>query len=106
MFLRSVLFLLFASAAPAFGTTTNENLTSLELGKPVERQLAGGEVHSYRIDLLPNQYAEVVVEQRGIDLVLWTYDLKGQKLVEGDMTKPTNQESMLFAEELAGSYRL
>ena len=105
MFLRSVFLVLFAFTATA-SATTNETLTNLEKGKPVERQLAGDEVHSYRIDLLANQYAEVVVEQRGIDLAIWLYDLKGQKLVEGDITKPTNQEWMLFAEEQANSYRL
>ena len=105
MFLRSVLLVLFAFTATAFANT-NETLTNLERGKPVERQLSGDEVHSYRIDLLANQYAEVVVEQRGIDLVLWLYDPKGQKVAEADMSKPTNQEWMLFAEELAGSYRL
>ena len=106
MFLRSVLLVLVAFHASAFATTSTETLTNLEVGKAVERQLAGDEVHSYRIDLLPNQYVEVNVEQRGIDLALWTYDLKGQKLVEADTSKPTNSEVMLFAEELANSYRL
>ena len=59
MFLRGVLFVLFALPASTFAP---ETLTNLEIGKPVERQLASNEVHSYRIDLLPNQYAEVVVD--------------------------------------------
>lgn len=103
MVLRGVLFLLFAFPTSTFAT---ETLTSLEIGKPVERQLAGEEIHSYRIDLLPNQYAEVVVAQRGIDLAIWLYDLKGQKLAEANTAKSSNDESMLFAEELANSYRL
>ena len=103
MFLRGVLLLLFALPTTTFAT---ETLTNLEIGKPVERQLAGDEVHSYRIDLLPNQYAEIVVDQRRIDLAIATYDLKGQKLVEADITTVSNQESMLFAEEGGNSYRL
>jgi len=103
MFLRGVFLLLFALPTTTFAT---ETLTSLEIGKPVERQLAGDEVHSYRIDLLPHQYAEIVVDQRRIDLAIAIYDLKGQKLVEADMTTVSNQESMLFAEESGNSYRL
>jgi len=103
MFLRSVLFLLFAIPTCTFA---RETLTNLEVGKSVDRQFAGGEVHSYRIDLLPNQYAEIVVDQRGIDLAIWAYDLKGKKLVEADTSPVGNQESMLFAEESGNSYRL
>lgn len=103
MFLRSVLFLLFALPTATFAT---ETLTNLEAGKPVDRQLGGDQVHSYRIDLLPNQYAEVVVDQRGIDLVVLAYDQKGQKLFEADTAAVGNPESMLFAEESGNSYRL
>ena len=103
MFLRGVLLLLFAFPTATFAT---ETLTNLEAGKPVDRQIAGEEVHSYRIDLLPNQYAEVVVDQRGIDLAIWAYDLKGQKLVQADSSRVGNEESMLFAEASGNSYRL
>src|SRR5688572_17103071 len=40
----------------------------LELGKPVERELSGGQEHSYRIALTDGQYVSLVIEQRGIDV--------------------------------------
>src|SRR2546430_2688904 len=42
-------------------------VTTLELGKPIERDLAGEQRHSYQITLAAGQYATAVLEQRGID---------------------------------------
>lgn len=49
---------------------TLQDNVELTLGKPIERQLAGNEAHSYKIVLAANQYLHVVVEQRGIDVVV------------------------------------
>src|SRR5271157_763629 len=44
-------------ATTADATTQDENdLPSLELGKPIERELRGGETHRYRIALTASQY--------------------------------------------------
>src|SRR5262245_62160915 len=43
---------------------------SLEPGKPVERELSGGQAHSYKIAMISGQYAHIVVEQRGIDVAV------------------------------------
>src|SRR5215813_2800724 len=45
----------------------------LEAGKPIEREIAGGEAHSYQLTLTAGQYARVVVDQRGIDVVVTVY---------------------------------
>jgi hypothetical protein len=37
---------------------------SLELGKPIERELSGGQSHSYNITMISGQYLQVVVDQR------------------------------------------
>ena len=42
----------------------------LESGKPVEREIAGGQSHTYQISLTSGQFVRVVVEQKGIDLTL------------------------------------
>lgn len=39
-------------------------------GMEVEREIAAGESHAYRLSLAAGRYAEVTVEQRGIDLVI------------------------------------
>jgi hypothetical protein len=48
---------------------TNDPLT-LERDVPIDRELSGGQAHTYRIPLSAGQYARVQVEQRGIDVVL------------------------------------
>jgi hypothetical protein len=42
---------------------------TLELNKPIERELGSEQRHSYQIGLVEGQYASVRVEQRGIDVV-------------------------------------
>ena len=90
----------------ARASVTTETETKLEPGKAIERQLAGGEVHSYQLDLLVNQYVEVVVDQRGIDIAVWSYDPKGRKLAEADGLRVGDYESVVLVGEIAGPYRL
>src|SRR5688572_26740862 len=51
--------------------------TTLELGKPVERELSGGQEHSYQLALTDGQYASVVIEQRGIDVSVQLQETAG-----------------------------
>ena len=80
--------------------------TKLEAGKHFEQQIAGTEIHSYELDLAVDQFAEVTVDQRGIDLAVWTYDPNGQKIAEVDGIRAGDYESIIFVGEIAGSYRL
>src|SRR5215216_943465 len=93
------LLALLAINASAHAGTIHENEARLEQGKVVERQLAGDDVHSYQLDLVPNQYVEVELEQRGIDVAIWVYDPKGEKLFETDASKAGEPESVLFVTE-------
>ncbi|MBO0863054.1 MAG: hypothetical protein J2P21_32080, partial [Chloracidobacterium sp.] len=43
---------------------------SLEPGKPIERELSGGQSHSYIIPMNSGEYLHIVVEQRGIDVAV------------------------------------
>src|SRR5262245_53858080 len=59
--------------SPATPTQTQPqagNIIILVPGKPMERQMSGGETHSYQINLRAGQYVHAVIDQRGIDLVL------------------------------------
>src|ERR1041385_7310252 len=80
--------------------------TKLEAVKHFEQQIAGTEIHSYELDLAVDQYAEVTVDQRGIDLAVWTYDPRGQKIAEVDGIRAGDFESLIFVAEIAGPYRL
>jgi hypothetical protein len=64
------LFGLLLSVGLMHGTTQRgSDVRWLEEGKPIERELSGGESHSYRLNVTTGQYARVVVEQKGIDVV-------------------------------------
>jgi hypothetical protein len=93
LFATSNLFTVFAFTAqqPVDGEkirqTSNNNErrsqqddAELALGKPIERNLAGNEAHSYKIVLAANQYLHVVVEQRGIDVVVALFAPDGKKI--------------------------
>src|SRR5262245_48427619 len=56
----------------------------LKLQEKIERELKGGEAHSYRITLVTGQYMRVVVEQKGINVVVTLFAPNGQKLSEVD----------------------
>lgn len=60
--------------------------TTLVPGQPVERQIAGGQSHAYRLTLQAGQFVRVVVEQRGIDVKLALSSPDGKPLVESDLT--------------------
>jgi CHAT domain-containing protein len=57
-----------ASRSTAFIPSRQE--FALETGSPVERPLARGEEHRYRLALTAGEFASVIVEQLGIDVIV------------------------------------
>ncbi len=79
----------------------------LELGKPETRELAGGGTQSFQVSLTPGQFLHVVVEQRGIDVVLRLRAPDGQLMVEMDSPNSTQgPEAAALIAEQAGNYRI
>jgi tetratricopeptide (TPR) repeat protein len=79
----------------------------LDLRKPIERRLTGGQIHQYTVMLLLGQYMHVVVDQQGIDLVISLYGPDGTKIVEMDRWSDTQGPEMLsHIATVSGSYRL
>jgi CHAT domain-containing protein len=99
------------SQAPA-NTSSNvagkqPDILALESGKPIERELAGGESHSYLLTLAAGQFCQAVVDQRGIDVVVSLYGPDGRKIVELDSPGSMNgPEPVSLVAEASGSYRL
>ncbi len=90
-----------------FLQTTNNDDLELTLGKPIERTLSGNEAHSYKIVLAANQYLHIVVEQRGIDVVVALFAPDGKKIAEVDSPNGTQgPEPLSVLAEAAGNYRL
>ncbi len=46
--------------------TTALEIATLEVGNPIERELAGGQRHSYQSAFTKGQYLKLAVEQRGV----------------------------------------
>jgi CHAT domain-containing protein/Tfp pilus assembly protein PilF len=87
--------------------TTAAAATVLELGKPVERELAGGQSHSYQITLAEGQFVSVIVEQHGIDVAVRVLGPNGEQIAEFDSEiRKQGQEQVSQVAEVVGSYRL
>ena len=54
------------------------------VGQPVAREMHGGEVHSYQVKLSAGQHARVVLDQKGIDVVLALSGTDGKPVLEVD----------------------
>src|SRR5262245_40027348 len=79
----------------------------LEPGIPIERELAGGQAHSYQITLAADQYLLAVVDQRGIDVVVQLLGPDDKQILEFDSEiREQGQEPVSHVTEVSGSYRL
>src|SRR5262249_20686358 len=85
---------------------TNDGIL-LEIGKSIEKQMAAGQTEQYRLSLLEGQYVRVVVEQKGIDVVVVLLGPDGKKLDEANSPNGRNGiETLSFIATVSGSYRV
>jgi CHAT domain-containing protein/tetratricopeptide (TPR) repeat protein len=78
---------------------------SLEPGKPVERELSGGQSHFYKITMTSGQYIRVTVSQRGIDALVALFAPDGKKINEADSEYLVEgSENVSAIAESAGEY--
>ena len=90
----------------AGGQARQAEIRELKQGQVIERELAGGEAHTYRIALVSGQYMKAVVEQRGVDVVLRLFGPDGKKRSEVDNDPAIGFESVSAIAEAPGDYRL
>src|SRR5262245_55224023 len=96
-----------ASASEHGAAQGAQESISLEPGKPVERELSGGQSHSYKITMIPGQYLHIAVEQRGIDVAVALFTLDDKKICEVDSEQAAvGSETILAIAEAAGEYRI
>ena len=87
--------------------SAQNDLPILEPGKPISRELSGGEVHSYQIVLTAKQFVRVAVDQRGINLIVTLHDPNGKRIAQVDSWVGLyGTENASLVSETAGSYRL
>ena len=78
----------------------------LEPGKPVERNAAGGDSHTYRINLKSGQALGVTVDQKAIDVSLTLTAPNGQQVVALNIVRPGGVESLAAEATSDAEYRL
>jgi CHAT domain-containing protein len=78
-----------------------------EFNKPVERKLSGGETHLYEINLSPDQFLRLLVDQRGVDVTLTLFGPDGAKLREVDnRSSERGAERASLIAKRGGNYRI
>jgi len=79
----------------------------LAAGAVVERELASGELHTYRIDLEAGHYLHGIVTQHGIDVAVTLFDPAGESLLAVDGPNgPTGPEAVAVVAAATGIHRL
>jgi len=95
------------AVCPAQEDRQIRQLEQLELGKPIERKLAGDQSHSYQITLAAGQYVKLVVGQRGIDVVVKFFGPDGKLIIEFDSeSRRQGHEIVFWVAEEPGNYRV
>ena len=104
----AVTWLLLLNGAVNAAKSQQETYTTLAVGQPVARQMRGGEEHPYQLRLSAGQHARVVVEQKGIDVVLALLGADGRPLVEVDnnLSGTRGLEVVSLVADVGGAYRL
>jgi tetratricopeptide (TPR) repeat protein len=89
----------------SFLVQAGQDLRTLEPGKAVEREIAGGESHAYQVKLTAGQFMRVMVDQKGIDLVVALIAPNREQLVEANILS-SGQESLSHEVAVSGDYRI
>jgi tetratricopeptide (TPR) repeat protein len=91
----------------ASATRRPQDLQSLSVGAPIERELPGGQTHIYRIALSAGQFALVQVEQCGADLALAANGPDGKEFASVNLRwGREGLEQLVIVSDTAGEYIL
>jgi hypothetical protein len=107
--MRQLSALLAASFLTCCLLTTGANAQeqALQLGAPIECQLSPGQMHTFTVTLEEKQYVQLVVDQRGVDVVVRVASPAGKSLGEFDSPNGDNgPENVAFVATTAGAYRV
>ncbi len=112
-------FCLVLTVGPTLGTNARvlsktfqvsqqgQDISWLEEGKPIEREMVGSALHSYQLTIAAGQYARVVIEQKGFDVVVRLFAPDGKLITEVDNPNGTKgPEPVHITAEATGIYRL
>ncbi|HEU4389880.1 MAG TPA: tetratricopeptide repeat protein, partial [Blastocatellia bacterium] len=89
------------------GTSTKIELVNLEVSRAVDGRLSSGEKSTYQLILTSGQYASLIVEQRGIDVIIRLIGANDKPVSEVDSELgASGQERIEIVAETDGYYRL
>jgi CHAT domain-containing protein len=78
-----------------------------EQGKQIERELAGGQSHSFQMTLSAGQYVKLMIHQCGIDVVVKLFGPDRTQFAEFDSEiRAQGEEPIEWVADVTGSYRL
>jgi erythromycin esterase len=106
---RRSLTLLIGISPIFFSSVRAQEATPQTLSEntPVVRDLKGNEVHEYLVDVAAGGLLRVVVDQRGIDVVVRAFALDGTRLAEVDSPNgDQGPEPVEIMPKVAGAYRI
>lgn len=102
-----LIFFLLQATLTAGQTDAPRETQRLVSGTPVEQMLRGGEVHSYQVPLTVGQFLRVIVQQRGVDVVVAAFRPDGPKIGEVDSPNGTQgPEFVSIVADTSGNYRI
>jgi CHAT domain-containing protein/uncharacterized protein HemY len=79
----------------------------LEADKAVGREISEGETHSYRVRLEAGEFIHIFIYQRGMNVMATLFALDGNKLLETDVPRSTQEaEWITHVAAAAGEYRI
>ncbi len=86
---------------------SNQDVSLLEPGRPIERDLGGGQAHTYRVKLVTDQFLRIVIEQRGIDVAVTLSGSDGKAATQMDRADGTHgTESVVWLADTAQEYQV
>lgn len=98
--------IILCSALTSFAQTQS-SVGELQFGKTIEREITTDDIHSFEIGLEENQLLEMVVEQRGIDVVVKVFAPDGKVLAAFDTPNGTQgTEAVSIVAAANGKHRV
>jgi len=106
MNIKIFLLLLILVAASVLQAQVPSNDQIISPGRPVEREIASGESHTYQIVLQAGQFVRFRLDQRALNAVLIATAPDAKQLAEVNLTRAGAHESLSLEVPTAGSYQL
>lgn len=90
-----------------FGNAQTSEVSILEVGVPIEREISKDETHRYKITAQTNEFVRFVVAQQNTDIALQVFAPDEQKLYDANnFTERSESERFSFIAEAGGEYRV